>query len=913
MRLPLLLPTQTLHLLPPALEPGKKSVLLTTIRPPAPGRVTPPLRLGPGQARAGVIKFSNPALGPGQQIKVELSNLRSSSPRPLARRLELPEEVKLEDVEAVKKGLEAVKKEVDEVKREVEEVKETVEDEGNEEMSLQCTEKIVDSPSPGKERDGRGRRETDEPCLLQPLEPQEPGGGPATVLAVSTNEFGLIELAPGALGPKKEHVPASPRKDVAVRRIQDDEILSCEGCGCYGMAGEFAAQNSCSPACSRLILTRVRDEARRSRDQGAAQARKEERRTGTPQKERRRKGGPEETVVSTPVARPGHYNSHYPWHCARRGFLWPEYLEWATAKAAPDRLFPEPLVGHGFVTGMKLEAIDPEHQALICVVSVVEVVGHRLRLHFDGYGDSHDFWENADSENLFPAGWCQEHSKSLVPPKGYSPSNFCWSSYLTITSTLAAPGALFLGRANAVGSTGLQGWKIGDRLEALDMHDTDQDLVYVSTVANVMEGRVLIHFDGWSINHDYWARPGGPWVHPVGWAASSKKKLIPPQDSQDTPNSFSWPAYLAAQGSRPVPAWAFRCPGSSRDQTEFRTGQRLEAVDMHNPLLVRVVSIVGVAGRRVRVNYDGWPEEFQVWLEDVSPELHPAGWAQRTGHPLQEPLTPEEVHYWASRGGCPTPGCRGLGHVRGARYSGHQSLAACPYSPRHLEGEDRVPDRLQGAERERIEDRLERPGVSGAAEEGPVAGRGGRDRRKRKFFDESARGRGDSGKKRRESSASSSAGSSAGPAAEEKEAAVRNGAKQEPEEEEGAGAGDFSAEWEDRVRRSVFRPGYLPQPAPPGTLPFHWAEHARLLLGPTGETATAARARLWGTEEVCRFISEVPNIEHEVVAEKLRAEEVDGEALLSLTQADLTTILEIKLGPAIKIFNAITAVRMHKA
>ena len=42
----------------------------------------------------------------------------------------------------------------------------------------------------------------------------------------------------------------------------------------------------------------------------------------------------------------------------------------------------------------------------------------------------------------------------------------------------------------------------------------------------------MIHFDGWSINHDYWARPDGPYLHPVGWAAGSKRKLIPPQDSQ---------------------------------------------------------------------------------------------------------------------------------------------------------------------------------------------------------------------------------------------------------------------------------------------------------------------------------------------------------------------------------------------
>ena len=89
-----------------------------------------------------------------------------------------------------------------------------------------------------------------------------------------------------------------------------------------------------------------------------------------------------------------------------------------------------------------------------------------------------------------------------------------------------------------------------------------------------LQGRVLIHFDGWSINHDYWARPDGPNLHGVGWAAATKKKLIPPEDSQvyketgkqkpletlktqDTPSSFTWAAYLASQGAKAVPAWAF--------------------------------------------------------------------------------------------------------------------------------------------------------------------------------------------------------------------------------------------------------------------------------------------------------------------------------------------------------------------
>ena len=62
--------------------------------------------------------------------------------------------------------------------------------------------------------------------------------------------------------------------------------------------------------------------------------------------------------------------------------------------------------------------------------------------------------------------------------------------------------------------------------------------------------------------------------------------------------------------------------------------------------------------------------------------------------------------------------------------------------------------------------------------------------------------------------------------------------------------------------------------------------------------------------QVSDFIAEIPNIDHENINNKLFEEEIDGESLLSLTQNDLTSILEIKLGPAIKIFNAITALKL---
>jgi hypothetical protein len=96
-------------------------------------------------------------------------------------------------------------------------------------------------------------------------------------------------------------------------------------------------------------------------------------------------------------------------------------------------------------------------------------------LHFDGYSDSHDFWLNADSENLFHCGWCEKNGQKLRPPKHYDlapsqstssplPPNqqqassqavthgrtFSWPQYLKFTSSAAAPRHLFISAQNEV-------------------------------------------------------------------------------------------------------------------------------------------------------------------------------------------------------------------------------------------------------------------------------------------------------------------------------------------------------------------------------------------------------------------------------------------------------------------------------
>ena len=88
--------------------------------------------------------------------------------------------------------------------------------------------------------------------------------------------------------------------------------------------------------------------------------------------------------------------------------------------------------------------------------------GYRLRLHFDSYSDTYDFWVNADSDSIFPCGWCEKNGQKLRPPKNYELSTatqastspipsqtsqgnriFSWPQYLKFTSSVAAPRHLF--------------------------------------------------------------------------------------------------------------------------------------------------------------------------------------------------------------------------------------------------------------------------------------------------------------------------------------------------------------------------------------------------------------------------------------------------------------------------------------
>ncbi|XP_026035503.1 lethal(3)malignant brain tumor-like protein 4 isoform X1 [Astatotilapia calliptera] len=551
----------------------------------------------------------------------------------------------------------------------------------------------------------------------------------------------------------------------------------------------------------------------------------------------------------------------------RRSWSWQQYLTEQKAEAAPLTVFTEsqtfPSRKTGFKVGMKLEGIDPMHPSMFCVVTIAEAIGCRLRLHIDGYSECYDFWVNADSPNIRPAGWCKEHNHKLHPPKGHSETEFDWQQYLQSTDSQSAPAALFKC------CTGGCGFRVGMKLEAVDRKNPG--LVCVASVADVIDDCFLVHFDNWDDTYDYWCDSSSPYIHPVGWCEEQGRPLTAPQ-GHPNPENFVWEEYLQETGSTaaPISAFILRAPHG------FQVNHKLEAVDRRNPMLIRVATVTDTEDYRVKIHYDGWSTQFDVWCDSDLCDLHPVGWCQRTGHPLEPP--PGLSHLPSpSQGVCPTAGCRGVGHIKGAKYTGHHSAFGCPYSDINMRKEMVLPDRLGG---ERVITLI------------PVTVRQHDNQSDSTSF-QKAEPRDEEllvplGKRRRLTDRTTRM----------PQPTTFLRVKQE-EEEPHLRVLSPESSLQAALHQSVFLSAMSAQPS--RDLSLCWEQHRKLLPGVAGVHAETVQH--WSVQQVSDFIESLPGCEEQ--AKQFRDEQIDGRAFLLLTQRDIIRIMSIKLGPALKIYNSI--------
>ncbi|EDV23453.1 uncharacterized protein TRIADDRAFT_58097 [Trichoplax adhaerens] len=113
------------------------------------------------------------------------------------------------------------------------------------------------------------------------------------------------------------------------------------------------------------------------------------------------------------------YPLNPPPHIPDERFNWETYLKAQHAKPALDHLFKlvKP-ARHSFRIGTKLEAVDRQNPELICVSTISALRGDRFLVHFDGWGESFDYWCDETCPYIHHIGWCEENHKTLIPPNG---------------------------------------------------------------------------------------------------------------------------------------------------------------------------------------------------------------------------------------------------------------------------------------------------------------------------------------------------------------------------------------------------------------------------------------------------------------------------------------------------------------
>ncbi|XP_064072031.1 polycomb protein Sfmbt isoform X2 [Vanessa tameamea] len=531
-------------------------------------------------------------------------------------------------------------------------------------------------------------------------------------------------------------------EDLSIIPLEKDGFAICELCGRVGRRGQFYPRNNkfCSLRCHASSTRRRYCNWRFKLMEGA------EHMAGL--------------IPLEPLPQLQHWQANFNdlqagpiKHSAAlvaNSYEWKDELFGCDFLAAPVSLFKHaPLheMWDNTFEGMKVEVKNTDCENFseklndyFWVATVLKVKGYMGLLRYEGFGsdDSKDFWVNLCCSEVHPVGWCATRGKPLIPPRSIEDKYTDWKKFLVkqLTGARTLPANFYTKLNDSLVSR----FSIGSIMEVVDKNRISQ--VKVASVCEIIGKRLHVkYYDSSPEDNGFWCHEDSPLIHPVGWAFRVGHPLDAPQSycqrvaagryipndttpemfykyPSDEPPLFSEgmkleaidPLNLSAVCAATVmqilnegymmiridcyPADASgadwfcyhqRSPcifpvgfalsnniplvppaGTSAEQFRweehlqgagaagralfaarghvvshgFVAGMRLECADLMDPRLVCVATVARVVADLLKVHFDGWGSEYDQWLWAHSTDVYPVGWCRAVGHRLEGPLQP---------------------------------------------------------------------------------------------------------------------------------------------------------------------------------------------------------------------------------------------------------------------------------
>lgn len=334
---------------------------------------------------------------------------------------------------------------------------------------------------------------------------------------------------------------------------------------------------------------------------------------------------------------------------------WDQFLKsiWNSATTIPTYL----LESNGCTAvdqikhGMKLEVQDDANATHVWVATVIENVGGRLLLRYDGvYVSNHDFWLFYLSYRVHPVGWTKQNDGyEYKPPSGLvesSPSfTSDWSSILATSlkesEAMPVPSVIFANQEKLE----KHNFKAGMRLEMI--YSPTLALIHPATVTKVLNSYYFIvdidnPHPSLGMMKAVCCHANSPFIFPAGWAKSNGLSLVFPNGWNQDEQDFDWEKYEISSTDEQIPCKLAPSHLFNNKMLDhgFEKGMKLEAVNPYQPRQICVATINRVVENILWIQLDHFQNLYPNHIVPAdSQDIYPVGWCDSNHYPLKVPIS----------------------------------------------------------------------------------------------------------------------------------------------------------------------------------------------------------------------------------------------------------------------------------